>query len=100
MKSYQEHLAEDRRLALLRLLKEAGGAANESVLHTCLQQLGHRRGVTREVVRADLDWLKERHLVTVEYFADRVMVGNLTARGLNVANGDEVCEGVKQPSIV
>lgn len=97
--SFLKHLAEDRRLCLLRLLVEAGGSANESVLHAAVQQLGHRRGVTREVVREDLDWLRQRHLVTEEFFEDKVIVAVITARGVNVANGDEQVDGVKLPSI-
>lgn len=99
MSRYLEHLAEDRRLALLRLLEEAGGSANESVLHIGIHQLGHRRGVTRDVVCADIEWLAERHLVTVEYYQDRVVVATLTPRGLHAAHGDVTVEGVKQPSI-
>lgn len=97
--SFADHLIEDRRLVLLRLLKEAGGTANDSILQYGLQQLGHRRGLTREVVRSELEWLKARRLVDVE-MVGTVMVGKLTERGLNVAEGHEKVEGVKQPSIV
>lgn len=95
--NYAAYVVEDRRLVLLRLLDEAHGSANESVLHTGLQMLGHRRGVTRQVVTEDLGWLRDRHLVAVEYFADKIMVATLTTRGRNVARGDEVVEGVKRP---
>lgn len=94
------HLAEDRRLVILRLLKEAGGSANDSILEVGLQQLGHRRGLTREVVRRELEWLQQRRLVGLEMFRDVVMVASITARGVSVADGHEVVAGVKQPSIV
>lgn len=97
--NYADYVVEDRRLVLLRLLDEAHGSANESVLHTGLQLLGHRRGVTREVVHADLHWLAERHLLTVEYFAEKVIVATLSARGRNVARGDEIVAGVKKPDL-
>jgi hypothetical protein len=87
--TFLAHLAEDRRLVILRLLTEAGGTANDSVLEVGLQQLGHRRGLTRDVVRADIDWLKARRLVA-----------SITERGLNVAEGHETVDGVKRPSLV
>ena len=96
--AFLAHLKEDRRLVVLRLLKEAGGSANDSILEVGLQQLGHRRGLTREVVRTELEWLKERRLVTLEMFKDTVMVASITARGANVADGHEKVEGVKVPS--
>lgn len=97
--SFADHLIEDRRLVLLRLLKEAGGTANDSPLHYGLQQIGHRRGLTREVVRTELEWLKQRRLVNLE-MVGTMMVATLTERGLNVAEGHERVEGVKQLSIV
>ncbi|RJF84862.1 hypothetical protein D3877_10310 [Azospirillum cavernae] len=98
--NFLAHLAEDRRLVILRLLTEAGGTANDSVLEAGLQQLGHRRGLTRDVVRADIDWLKARRLVAVEMVKDTVMVASITERGLNVAEGHETVDGVKRPSLV
>ncbi len=98
--TFLAHLAEDRRLVILRLLKEAGGSANDSVLEVGLQQLGHRRGLTREVVRTEIEWLKARRLVTVEMVKDTIVVASITERGLHVAGGHEEVAGVKQPSIV
>lgn len=98
--AYEQHLAEDRRLVILRLLKEARGSGNESVLHVGLGQLGHRRGVTRDTVRADLKWLAARDLVTLEHYNDMVMVATITDRGLAAADGHVEVAGVKPPSIV
>ena len=98
--TFAAHLAEDRRLVILRLLTEAGGSANDSVLEAGLQQLGHRRGLTREVVRAEMEWLQARRLVTLEIVKDTVLVAAITPRGLAVAGGHEAVAGVKQPSIV
>ena len=100
MNEWHDHLTEDRRLVILRLLKEAGGSANESNLEIGLNALGHRRGVTREIVRADLRWLQDADLVTLEHFASKVVVASLTRRGLFVANGDNEVKGVKTPSII
>ena len=98
--TWQDHLDEDRRLVILRLLSECGGTANEGVLRAGLEALGHRRGLTRDAVRALLDWLAERALVSLEYFDDRVAVATLIRRGLDCARGDIEVAGVKKPSIV
>ena len=98
-KSYQEHMMEDRRLALLRLLVEADGHANESVLMYGIRALGHIK-TTPEQLRADLEFLRETGLVTHEWFKDSVLVAKLTQRGVNVAEGSETVAGVKKPSIV
>lgn len=96
---FKDHLEQDTRLALLVLLREAGGAANESVLHSGVIKLGHPR-VARSDVRAELEWLKERGLVTHEWFNDVVLVAQLTERGLDCAEGRVEVAGVKKPSIV
>lgn len=100
MTDFVAHLAEDRRLCILRLLVEAKGSTNDSNLEVGLHALGHRRGITREVIRADLRWLADADLVTTELVMTKVVVAEITRRGLNVANGDETVPGVKQPSIV
>lgn len=98
MSGYNEHLTQDRRLVLLRLIKEAQGSANESILHGYLKNLGHRR-VAKRVVRDDLDWLRERGLVTHDWFDDTVLVVSITQRGLDVAEGSDTVEGVRKPSV-
>lgn len=98
--SYQEHLDADRRLAILRLLNEMHGAANESVLETALRALGHRAGLTRDAVRADFRWLEERGLVSLEWFQDKVAVATLKRRGHDVATGAITVEGVKRSSFL
>lgn len=95
---YSEHLAENRRLALLKLLVESGGSANEGLIYRGIQALGFAKA-TPELVRADLDWLRERGLVTHEWFDDRVLVATITSRGVNVAEGKETVDGVAAPRI-
>lgn len=97
---FAAHLQEDRRLAILRLLQEAEGWANESVLEFGLKELGHRRGLTRDTVRDELEWLAERRLVALELVKEVVLVAKLTRRGFNVAEGAETVEGVKKPSFL
>ncbi len=94
--SYLNHIAENRRLCLLRLLKD-GGSANESVLHTGLELLGFRRE-PRDRVRDDLRFLLNAGLITVEWFSD-VQVCDITRRGVDAADGAITVEGVKKPSI-
>lgn len=97
--SFREFITEDRRLFILRLLADIGGSANESVILDGCRAAGHRRGVTREVVRADLEWMQDRHLLTFEWYEETVLVAVLTERGFDVANGDIAVAGVKRPRL-
>lgn len=96
MTGFHEVLAEDRRLAILRLLEsDSDYAVNESLVQTALGQLGH--GVSRDTVRADFAWLAEQGLVTVEIVAETIHVARLTGRGADVAQGLARVPGVKRP---
>jgi hypothetical protein len=99
MTTFAEALAEDRRCAILRLLVEAEGEANESVLRTGLALLGHTRELTKENVRSDLSFMNDRGLVTLQWFDDKVCVAKITRRGVEVSEGKVRCEGVKKPSL-
>lgn len=99
MSDYREILSADRRLAILRLLVEAGGEAGESVLEKALHMLGHRAGVDRDQVRQDLRELETRDCVKVELFNDVVMVAAITRRGVSVAEGIISVEGVAKPAM-
>ena len=97
MTDYLEHLAEDRRLAILRVLAEAQGyAANDSVLHTALWRLGHV--VSRDQIKTDIAWLAEQGLVGREMVEGSVHVVTLTQRGQDVAEGIVTQPGIKRPS--
>jgi DNA-binding HxlR family transcriptional regulator len=97
MSKFEEHLREDRRLAILRILEDANGSANESVIEMSLTYIGHRN-VTREMLRQDLRFLIDHGLVTDEWYGP-VWVMTLTRRGVDVAKGREVVSGIKKPSI-
>lgn len=97
MSSFKEHLAQDRRLCILRLLTETGGTANDSVLHTALEALGHRRQ-PRSAIRADIQFLAQNGLVKEEWLKT-VLISTITERGVNVAEGREEVEGIKKPAI-
>lgn len=94
--SWHQHIAEDRRLVLLRILSEVPTfALNDSVLHSALERFAHHP--TRDLVRDDLRWLEERGLVALEEVAGRTLVATLTERGGDVASGRSRVEGVKRP---
>jgi hypothetical protein len=99
VKTFAESLAEDRRLAILTLLIEAEGEANESVLQTGLAMLGHSRELTRDNVRLDMQFLGDRGLVTLEWYGDKVCVARIARRGVEVAEGKVRVDGVKKPAL-
>lgn len=89
------HLAEDRRLVILRvLLESAGFTANGFILQRMLENLGHVVSLDR--VRTDLAWLKEQELITSDLVGG-VTIAKLTGRGEDVAAGRTVQPGVKRP---
>lgn len=92
---FSAHLAEDRRLVILRvLLESAGFTANEFILQRMLETFGHV--VTLDRVRTDVAWLGEQELVTYELVAG-MQIAKLTGRGEDVAQGRAVQPGVKRP---
>lgn len=88
-------LTQDQRLVILRSLAEVGYDANESILDDCLALYGHK--VSRDLVRNHLNWLEEQGLVKIERLTGGFMVAQITQRGLDVANGEAVVDGVKRP---
>lgn len=97
MKSYLEHLREERRLVILRLLQElAGYTANSSIIASGLTHLGVP--ASRDQVHTELDWLAEQGLITQEDLGIGVRTATLTARGGDVAQGLAIVSGVKRPS--
>lgn len=93
--SFTAHLAEDRRLVVLRvLLESAAFTANEFILQSLAERFGHV--VSADLVRTDLTWLQEQGLVTVDVVGD-VHIARLTTRGEDVGRGRVVTPGVKRP---
>ena len=87
--------AEDVRLVTLRLLAEASGyRANESLLSALLREWGHV--VSRDRLRAQLAWLGEQGLVTLDEIGG-VMIATLTERGQDAATGAATVPGVRRP---
>ncbi|WP_118793967.1 winged-helix domain-containing protein [Haemophilus haemolyticus] len=86
----------DQRLVILRSLVEAGYDANESILDDCLALYGHK--ISRDLVRTHLTWLEEQGLVKIERLGNGFMIASITQRGVDVANGEAVVDGVKRPA--
>jgi DNA-binding transcriptional ArsR family regulator len=87
MPDFAALLAEDRRLIILRALAEDHDyALNDSVLKRALASLGHE--VSRDMLRADLAWLKDHRLTTLRELDDGVIwVARATEDGVDVARG-------------
>lgn len=99
MKSFADRLREDRRLVMLRLLSEQRGyTLNSSNLHAGLEYLAIR--CTRAEVLADLRFLADNGLVTLEPMADiEGLYGvTLTRAGRDVATGHQLVPGISTPA--
>lgn len=96
MINFADAYAASRRLALLRLLREAGGSLNESVLFKGAGQLGFAQ-TSRDDVREDLDLFKRAGLTGDQWYADRLRVVTITDRGLDCAAGRVQVDGVETP---
>lgn len=87
----------DQRLALLQALVACNNDANQNILQTCLAQYGHNISMDR--VRNHMLWLEEQGLVRISRLdTDRLFVATIIQRGLDVANGLSVVDGVKKPN--
>ncbi|OOF51061.1 hypothetical protein BKK54_04135 [Rodentibacter genomosp. 1] len=94
--SLKDLIKQDQRLVILRSLVDTGYDANESILDDCLALYGHK--ISRDLVRNHLNWLEEQDLVKIERLGNGFMIAKITQRGLDVANGEAVVDGVKKPS--
>lgn len=104
MKSFEQHRTENRRLATLKLIAQYGGSANESILHTALISMLGFPQTSREEVRRDLEWMRERRLLSIEKLpveGDRVLlVVTISPDGLDAAAGRGApVEGMARPAI-
>ncbi|NBB17032.1 hypothetical protein GVN21_16825 [Caulobacter sp. SLTY] len=97
--SFRDRVEADRRLIILRLLFENGGAASESVIERGLLDLGERVGVDRAAVRGFIKDLETADCVVVTHYRDQIMVPEITKRGVAVAEGRITVDGVSKPSL-
>ena len=87
----------DQRLALLQAFVACNNDANQNILQTCLAQYGHN--ISMDLVRNHMLWLEEQGLVRISRLdTDRLFVATIIQRGLDVANGLSVVDGVKKPN--
>ena len=87
----------DQRLALLQALVACTNDATQNILQTCLAQYGHN--ISMDLVRNHMLWLEEQGLVRISRLdTDRLFVATIIQRGLDVANGVSVVDGVKKPN--
>lgn len=95
MSNYADHITEDRRLVVLRMLEKAAQySANAFLIRRFCERVGHAVGADR--IEQDLAWLAEQGLVKVDRRED-VTVAELTVRGLDVAGGRTKVPGVQTP---
>lgn len=97
--SYRERVEADRRLCILRILIENGGAGSESVIERALLDLGERVGVDRTTVRRFLKELEEKTALEITLYQDKLMVAEITRFGVAVAEGRMNVDGVSKPSL-
>lgn len=95
--SYAADLDARRRLALLQLIIQDGGQANDGALLTAMRAIGERVGMDQATCRRLLRDLAERDCVSVEMVRDTVMVARVTERGRMAAAGDIEVGGVHNP---
>lgn len=99
--SFADHVTKSRRLALLRVLVENDGSANESVARTALAALGFAgRLGTFEAVREDIKFLAQCGLVKEDWYGGRVLVASITKRGVAYTLREvDPIEGVDYPAM-
>ncbi len=96
MTTYQEHIQHSRRLCLLRLISEANGTLNESVIKSGLVAYGFSQ--SHKDMRADIRFLINHGCLTDEWIGD-IMVLTITARGMDVSKGFIQINGIQKPSL-
>ena len=95
--SFEDHLKEEMRLVLLRLLNEMPSyRGNSSTLHSGLDRWG--LSFSRDQVKTGLYWLKDQGCLTIEMDDPAVIVVKLTERGQDVIENRARIHGIKRPS--
>lgn len=93
--SYKEHENQHLRLTILRTLhQDSDYSINDSLLRDAVRTYGFT--LTRDALRAQLRWLEEIDLLTIEQLSS-VLIAKLTERGADVATGAAKVDGVKRP---
>ncbi len=95
--NYAEETAAIRRLDLLKLLVEDGGASNDGTLLTAMRAIGHVQYLDQGACRQLLGELRDRDCVTIEMVRDTVMVAKITERGRMAVAGHVSIGGIASP---
>jgi len=95
--SFAQEMDAIRRLAILKLMIEDGGLANDGTLLTALRAIGHVQMMDQTAVRRLLRELAQRDLVEVEMVRDTVMVAKILEHGRMAAAGHISVGGVASP---
>lgn len=96
MADYDEYLAEDARLVILKeLARQGNGSLNETLLARVLDTFGHHR--SREWVRTQLRKLEELGAVKLAE-AGSVLIASLRRPGHDHVERRAFLEGVARPS--
>lgn len=94
-KDYREAVVEEQRLAILQCLEPAVGyARHEYLLLEQVRALG--LGVSHAAMRAELAWLSEAGLLTVDTVGE-AQIARLTQHGVDAARGFASIPGVARP---
>lgn len=94
MGSYAHLVEENRRLEILRILRQdADYTATAGILQQALRMVG--LSASADQVRTDIAWLAEQRLV--EDSLPDVCLAKLTPRGADVAQGIACVPGVARP---
>ncbi|QXN68031.1 hypothetical protein [Microcystis phage Mwe-Yong1] len=97
MTSYEEHMAMNARLVILKeLAAQADGRMNEALLERVLDVFGHRR--SRDWIRTQLRKLEELGAVRISE-AGTVLVAAITRVGVDHVERRSFVEGVDRPSL-
>ncbi|HDR0995739.1 winged-helix domain-containing protein [Pasteurella multocida] len=97
--SVKDIFTKDQRLVILRTLADDGYDANESIIADVLEAYGHN--ISRDLVRNHLLWLEEQGLISIKRIPNGekdFFVAIITQRGLDVASGRVIVDGVKRPA--
>jgi hypothetical protein len=96
MNAFEKHLAEDRRLVILRLLhQDTDYTLNDRMLQVMLRQVGHNVSLT--ALRADLEWLRQAQAISVKCDVADVYVATLERLGLDHVERTAIIPGIKRP---
>lgn len=95
MNTFADHVAADRRLAVLRILEGSPEyRANAYLIQKMLAGFGHAPSL--DLLGGDLAWLAEQGLLELEKVGE-VPIPQLLARGIDAACGRAVIPGVARP---